>query len=139
MVGVTREGEPDSPLPPHHWVGSFAETSPDTRLTSPVSADVDPPGSLDTLYQLVRLAGFSVLDHCFRTGLPPGRSSVALRQPGSGAQQLPHPGCLAGEVVAHCGVAGQLWVQRGQSGSGSVGLADCHCAVQPHYRAGGEE
>jgi hypothetical protein len=35
-----------------------------------------------------------------RTGLPPGRSSMALRQPGSGAQQLPHPGCLAGEVVA---------------------------------------
>jgi hypothetical protein len=42
---------------------------------------------------------------------------VALRQPGSGAQQL-HPGCLAGEVVAHCGVAGQLWVQRGSPARG---------------------
>jgi hypothetical protein len=50
------------------------------------------------LYQLVRLAGFGVFDHCFRTGLPSGRSSVALRQPGSGAQQLPHPGCVADEV-----------------------------------------
>jgi enolase-phosphatase E1 len=28
VVGVTREGEPNSPLPPHHWVGSFAEISP---------------------------------------------------------------------------------------------------------------
>jgi enolase-phosphatase E1 len=24
-VGVTRAGEPNSPRPPHHWVGSFAE------------------------------------------------------------------------------------------------------------------
>ncbi|WP_067893718.1 acireductone synthase [Nocardia vaccinii] len=29
-VGVTRAGEPNSPRPPHHWVGSFAEIDLDS-------------------------------------------------------------------------------------------------------------
>ncbi|MQY22160.1 acireductone synthase [Nocardia macrotermitis] len=28
VVGVTRAGEPNSPRPPHHWVGSFTEIDP---------------------------------------------------------------------------------------------------------------
>ena len=73
---------------------------PDTRLTSPVSADVIHQGVSTRSISWSDWQASACFDHCFRTGLPPGRSSVALRQPGSGAQQLPHPGCLAGEVVA---------------------------------------